>query len=171
MAKLWKSALILTAALAAGAHAQQSADEAQDKKLFEAAGKGSKSALQQLRTRAEQGDVFAQCQMGLIYEIGNIVAKDYVEAVRWFRRAAEQGNASSPASSFSVALAQGELGMLYAGGEGVPKDLVAAYMWLNLSAANGNRASAIFRERVEQSMTSDQIAEAQRLSREWKPTR
>jgi len=109
--------------------------------------------------------------MGLIYEIGNIVAKDYVEAVRWFRRAAEQGNASSPASSFSVALAQGELGMLYAGGEGVPKDLVAAYMWLNLSAANGNRASAIFRERVEQSMTSDQIAEAQRLSREWKPTR
>ncbi len=40
---------------------------------------------------AEQGDAQAQLNLGVCYWNGNGVAKDYAEAVKWFRKAAEQG--------------------------------------------------------------------------------
>jgi hypothetical protein len=42
-------------------------------------------------------------------------------------------------------------------------------MWFNLGAAGGNTVAARKRDAVEQKMTLAQIAEAQRLAREWKP--
>ncbi len=63
--------------------------------------------------------------------------------------------------------AQTNLGLMYANGEGVPEDLVLAYMWYNLSAAQGNSRARWNKIIVEQGMTPEQIAEAQRLSREW----
>jgi TPR repeat protein len=60
---------------------------------------------------------------------------------------------------------------MYADGDGVPKDLVIAYMWLNLAAAKGEPNAKANRDNIERQMTPDQIAEAQRLSRQWKPTR
>ena len=42
-----------------------------------------------------------------------------------------------------------------------------AYMWWNLAAAQGNETAQMNKDRLEQSMTREQIAEAQRLSREW----
>ena len=71
--------------------------------------------------------------------------------------AAEQG----------LAVAQVSLGVLYDRGEGVPEDLVYAYMWYNLSAAQGNETAQNNKEIIEPRMTREQIAEAQRLSREW----
>jgi TPR repeat protein len=56
---------------------------------------------------------------------------------------------------------------MYASGNGVPEDLVSAHMWFNLSAAQGNETAQSNGERIEQYMTREQIAEAQRLSREW----
>ena len=56
---------------------------------------------------------------------------------------------------------------MYEGGTGVPEDLVFAYMWYNLSAAQGNERAQSAKGRIEQRMTREQIAEAQRLSREW----
>ena len=86
--------------------------------------------------------------------------KDDEEAVWWYRLAAEQGYAS----------AQTILGLMYANGEGVPEDLVLAYMWYNLSAAQGNPRARWDKIIVEQRMTGEQIADAQRLSREWTET-
>ena len=52
-----------------------------------------------------------------------------------------------------------------------PQDLVLAYMWLNLAAAQGNEianeTANELKDLTEARMTRDQIAEAQRLSREW----
>jgi len=62
---------------------------------------------------------------------------------------------------------QNNLGRQYSNGEGVPEDFVLAYMWWNLSAAQGNDISQSNKEIFEQRMTREQIAEAQRLSREW----
>ena len=59
--------------------------------------------------------------------------QDYAEAVKWYRKAAEQGNAA----------AQGALGLLYAQGQGVPQDYVQARKWFNLSAAQGNAAAQV----------------------------
>ena len=161
MANRYTAVMILIAAFGSITLAGSPADEAKDKKLFEAAQNGDKKALNQLRSIAEQGDAYAQVDMALLYSIGSGVTKDSVEAVGWLRRAADQGDS----------FAQGLLGEHYAGGDGVPKDFVTAYKWLNIAAANGDRASGLLRDRIEKSITPDQIAEAQHLSREWKPTR
>jgi len=94
-----------------------------------------------------------------MYANGEGVPKDSVQAVKWFRKAAEQGDADS----------QFNLGVMYANGEGVPKDSVTAYMYHNLASVTVSDAAEA-RDTLAKQMTGDQIAEAQRLTREWKPT-
>ena len=85
--------------------------------------------------------------------------RDYATAVRLIRPLAEQGNAN----------AQYNLGTFYDNGLGVPLDKVRAYMWFSLSAAQGREGAAAFRDLIARRMTPAQIAEAQKLAREWKP--
>ncbi len=73
------------------------------------------------------------------------------------RTCAEQGDAG----------AQYNLGYMYGNGDGVPEDIVFAYMWWNLAAAQGDEVAQENKDIIEQQMTRAQIAEAQRLSREW----
>jgi hypothetical protein len=40
-------------------------------------------------------------------------------------------------------------------------------MWFNISSSSGNFLKIFMRDVVDQSMTAAQIAEAQRLAREW----
>jgi TPR repeat protein len=87
--------------------------------------------------------------------------RDYATAVRLIRPLAEQGDAST----------QYNLGVFYDNGLGVPQDHVRALMWLNLSAAQGKEGAATFRDLVARLMTPTQIAEAQKLAREWKSTK
>ena len=56
---------------------------------------------------------------------------------------------------------------MYVIADGVPEDIVLAYMWWNLAAAQGDEGPQSNKDRAERQMTSEQIAEAQRLSREW----
>ena len=115
------------------------------------------------RLAAEQGHASAQNNLGFMYGEGEGVAQDYQEAVKWFRLAAEQGDA----------MAQYNLGGQYALGEGVPQDYVQAHKWFNLAASRttpeeaGDYRSA--RDEVAKKMTASQVAEAQRLAREWQP--
>jgi uncharacterized protein len=51
----------------------------------------------------------------------------------------------------------------------VPRDYVRAHKWLNLSAARGNNFAIKYRDNIAERMTPAQIAEAQKLAREWKP--
>ena len=50
---------------------------------------------------------------------------------------------------------------------GVPQDYVRAHMWYNLAAAQGDENGRKYRDDVAAIMTPEQIAEAQRLAREW----
>ena len=120
-----------------------------------------KEAVRLYRLSAEQGNAGAQYNLGTMYDQGLGVPQDYKEAVKWFRLAAEQGDAK----------AQNNLGLMYAKGKGVPQDYVSAHMWWNLSASNGNKNSVITRDIVEEKMTPSQLEEAQRLARNWKPTK
>jgi len=63
------------------------------------------------------------------------------------------------------------LGHLYNKGLGVPQDYVLAYMWFNLAVSLINEDAGKLRYwlEVQVKMTPAQIAEAQRLAREWKP--
>ena len=60
---------------------------------------------------------------------------------------------------------------MYQSGQGVPKDAVSAYMWFNLAAAQltgeDQKTVATWRESLALEMTQQQIAEAQKLAREW----
>ena len=69
------------------------------------------------------------------------------------------------------AAAQFNLGVKYATGQGVPQDYVQAHMWFNLAASRSTgemREDAVERrDQIANEMTPDQLAEAQRLAREW----
>jgi len=80
-----------------------------------------------LRDAAEQGDAKAQYTLGNTYQDGDGVEKDFVEAMKWFRKAAEQGFAG----------AQNNLGNAYQLGTGVPKDSVEAVKWFRKAAEQG----------------------------------
>jgi len=121
-------------------------------------------ALKWYRRAAEQGDADAQHNLGFMYRNGQGVPQDHAEAVKWYRRAAEQGNA----------LAQNNLGVMYGTGKGVPQDYVQAHLWYNLAASTQKEPeererAARNRDLVAARMTPAQIAEAQRLAREWRP--
>lgn len=84
---------------------------------------------------------------------------------QWIRRQADRGD---PYNQF-------ELGLIYKHGQrSVAQNLVQAYMWFELSAlrsapgAHHNRAVQ-WRDNLTAMMTPAQIAEAQRLAREWQP--
>jgi len=61
-----------------------------------------------------------------MYDNGGGVLKDDKEAVKWYRKAAEKGNAS----------AQYNLGGMYVYGEGVLKDLSKAKYWIKKAYEN-----------------------------------
>ena len=107
---------------------------------------------------ATQGDADAQVNLGNMYGKGEGVAQDYAEAMRWYKLAAAQGDLD----------AQFNIGQMYDKGDGVAQNFVLAHMWSNLSAINGDTDSVKLRDAVAAKMTSQQIAEAQKLARECK---
>ena len=116
------------------------------------------------RRAAEQGHAKAQFSLGTMYQQGfgvpfDVLPQDYVEAANWYRKAAEQGHAE----------AQNNLGLMYGIGQGVQQNYVQAHMWYNLAGAQGLEQAAKNRDNVAKRMTPAQIAEAQKLAREWKP--
>ncbi len=116
-------------------------------------------ALRWYRLAAEQGDALAQFNLGVMYFVGRGVPQEDAEAVRWYRRAAERGDAG----------AQFNLGLTHFEGRGVAQDYVQAHMWVNLAAAQGRKDARKARDKLAELMTPAQLAEAQRLAREWTP--
>ncbi len=121
-------------------------------------------AMRWYRKAADRGHAFAQANLGAMYANGDGVPQDYAEAARWFRKAADQGHAT----------AQYNLGVVYANGWGVRRTYVQAHMWFSLAAAQASRPDTRdtangWRDAVAAKMTAAQIAEAERLAREWKP--
>ena len=91
-----------------------------------------------------------------MYWSGEGVLIDHKQAVKWYRKAAEQGNAN----------AQYNLGGMYEVGHGVPEDLVTAYAWAKIAYANGNKGAPKFKLLLEKEMTPDQITKGEALSKE-----
>jgi uncharacterized protein len=165
---------------------QAIADSLSDANRAYDAGKYAKAA-KLLKPLAEHGDAGAQTNLGLMYDQGKGVPRDYKEAVKWFRLAAKNGYA--PAQSrlgdmyfngrgvlrdykeavqwFRLAAengyvpAQSRLGDMYQNELGVPKNYVLAQMWKNIAAANAPTGEL---KQLKQ-LTLQQIVEAQELAR------
>jgi TPR repeat protein len=111
------------------------------------------------RKAAEQNLAEAQYNLGVCYGKGEGVAEDQVEAVKWYRKAAEQ----------NYATAQYNLSVRYATGGGVAKDNREAYKWRLLAARQGDEDAKKSMTVLESKLTPEQIAEGQKLAREFKP--
>ena len=137
---------------------------------------------------ARAGDAKLQNELGWMYA----QMKDYAEAVRWYRLAAEAGlplgqynlgqmyhNGTGvlqnhaealkwyrPAVEAGNVLAQANLGVMYLNGEGVRKNYRVAYMWSNIAAAEGNELARENRDLAAKRMTRKQVGEAQEMSRQ-----
>jgi TPR repeat protein len=93
-----------------------------------------------------------------LYFNGEAGSKDYQQALRWFRLAAEQGEA----------LAQTKIAIMYDDGQGVPHDVAQAYKWYSLAATNGDKPAPMLRDLLGKQIISAQIAEAKKPAGEWK---
>jgi uncharacterized protein len=146
-----------------------------------------------LLASAERGSAEDQYHLGMRYERGNGVAQNYLEAAHWYRLAAMQGyrdgqyklcemseRGEGLPQDYQEALRwcglaadQGHgramfiLGRLYHTAHGVPHDLVRAHMWYNLATADGYDDGKKWRDRLADEMSPSQVAEAQKLAREW----
>jgi TPR repeat protein len=152
-------------------------------------------AAKWFRKAAEQNDADGQYNLGVCYDRGQGVVKDQVEAATWYRKAADQNltaaqynlghcyanglgvakNATESvkwyrqAAEHNDAEAQYNLGLCYFEGEGVPRDYVDSYMWWLLAAGQGYEPAKHNMTILEHKMTREQIAEGQKLARNFKP--
>ncbi len=123
-------------------------------------------AAKWFRLAADQDEPRAQFNLGVMHAEGQGVPQDYVQAIKWYRLAAEQGEAR----------AMFNLGVSYAEGQGTDQNYILAYMWFNLAAprflpneADRRRVALHNRDLTASRMSREQIAEAQRMAREWRP--
>lgn len=91
-----------------------------------------------------------------MYYKGEGVAQSSSEAVKWWRLAAQQGDAE----------VQYNLGVMYMKGHAVPQDNVRAYMWFNIAAVSGIADAVKNRDIVARKLNSQQMAQAQKLARD-----
>ena len=117
---------------------------------------------------AKSGFAVAQFSLGVMnYPIGDpsfdAAKGNPAQALVWYRRAAEQGDIG----------AQVALGLAYAQGIGVVQDYIEADKWFNIAASRAKSADeladiATHHHKLAHVMTSSQLAEAQKLAREWR---
>lgn len=137
----------------------------------------------------------AQYKLGCMYQEGEGVPQDAAEAVKWFRKAAEQGNSYAQVSLgfmydsgqgvqqgdaeaviwYQKAADQGDLdaqfylGIMYEKGGGVPQDYSEAYFWLFMAAANGNDMAEDLRDKVAKRLTASKMEAIQQRTHSWEP--
>jgi TPR repeat protein len=115
------------------------------------------SELDRLKVRATLGGADSQLLVGHAYETGNGVRQDPKEAMRWYRKAAEQGHPK----------AFGLIGRLYGIGFGVNRDLVKANMYFQLGHRRGEKHLAEFIETVERKLQAREIQKSLQLADSW----
>ncbi|MEM6302566.1 MAG: tetratricopeptide repeat protein [Pseudomonadota bacterium] len=109
-----------------------------------------------LRLAAAQGLPEAQHHMGDRFREGSGVVQDFSQAARWYQQAADQGFAGSMYA----------LGEMMRVGQGVAQSYADAYIWLNLAAARGDVRAQDAREQIVTLLSTAQLNDAQRHSRE-----
>ena len=95
-----------------------------------------KKAFKIFKPLANEGNAIAQDMLGELYQKGQGVKQDYLEAAKFFKLAAAQGSRS----------AQYFLGKLYQNGQGVKQDYLKAIKWLLESAQQGHISAQFLRQ-------------------------
>ena len=149
--------------------------------------------LDELIRNAENGLAEAQFSLGVSYDLGFGVVKNYKQAVYWYEKAAVQGYAPAQfnlglcyyngegvvknykqavywfekAANQGIAGAQNNLGYCYGYGEGVVRNYQTAYFWYLLAAANGNELAKGNMDKIAKQLSSAQQSEIQARATRW----
>jgi TPR repeat protein len=79
---------------------------------------------EEMLSKAEKGEAAAQLALGMMYQEGRSIGKDYPEAFKWYKMAAEQNDAR----------AQSALGAMLFGGQGLKENGTEAMNWFRKAA-------------------------------------
>ncbi|HEU4686329.1 MAG TPA: tetratricopeptide repeat protein [Nitrospira sp.] len=140
---------LLTLVVSATACQDQRADKAYLRSDYQ-------KSVTELESLAKMGEPRAEYDLGLLYDQGLGVPKNDAQAFHWYSRAAEHGHVK----------AQYNLGLMYMNGQGMTPDLVRAYYWLSLAVAGGEPKAPAAQDYLQDTMTPNQVTEAQQLVRE-----
>jgi TPR repeat protein len=146
------------------------------------------SALMVWIPLAEAGDVVAQFNIGYMYEFGEGVTPNHELAAKWYKLAADQGDANAQHSlgnyyfnsgSYAAATnwykqsaeqglaeAQADLGASFSLGQGVPQSYIYAHMWSNISSFTGFDKGARLTTELEELMSPVEISIAHYLAQD-----
>jgi TPR repeat protein len=143
-------------------------NEVENQKLF-----------QQLKRRANRGEVKAQLELADMYTKGKGIEQDMIQAIKWYRKAASKGEVKAQlelanmyakgkdvvqnlpkaikwyrkAANKDNTMAQFRLGQMYEKGKGVEKDLVQAEKWYRKAANKGHKKA---KKKLEKQQNSQQ---------------
>ena len=95
--------------------------------------KPSRVNITKLAEKANSGNIEAQFQLGLAYQLGNGVERSLEEARSWYWKAADKGNTA----------AQNNLAYLFESGPEGIKDTGEAAKWYRRAFEEGDRTSAV----------------------------
>lgn len=123
--------------------------------LVDAPGPDAAAAL--IRSAAKQNYRQAQTELARMYRTGDGVEQDDAEMLKWYTRAAENGDVG----------AQLLVADSYAYGHGVDPNLVEAYKWYEIAIRYWGPLAVRARDVVGEDMTAAQIAEGVRRASDW----
>ncbi|WP_112478228.1 tetratricopeptide repeat protein [Vibrio variabilis] len=92
-----------------------------------------------------------------MYAKGLGIEKNDDEAVKWYRRSAENG----------YAYGQRNLAYKYSLGEGVELDNVEAYAWASVASTNGYKTAEKLRDDLAQKLSEDELTVAQQKATKY----
>ncbi|MBI9074829.1 MAG: sel1 repeat family protein [Desulfatibacillum sp.] len=118
-------------------------------------------AFKGYKTLAAQGNPDSQRYLGMMYENGQGVPKNCLEASRWYEKAASQGDVGAVV----------RLGLLFANGRGVTKNFVEAYKLFLVARELGYENAQSLLDQLTPKMTREQLDQSTELAGEWSPTR
>jgi TPR repeat protein len=134
-----------------------------------------------------------QYKLGNAYYRGEGVPRDYMQAVKWYRKAADQDMPEAQymmgvtydrgeglpqdfaeavawyrkAAGQGYVAAQFELGNKYANGEGVPQNFSEAYVWFSLAAAAGHETAREERDEYAAKLSREELISAQQRAKQF----
>lgn len=107
--------------------------------------------------KTDEQHALSQYYLGVMYLKGQGVQKNFEEAGKWFRKAAEN----------RLPQAQYQLANLYKEGEGVPRDFEFAYIWYSVGAAHNHQLSKNALDTAKTRLSESELSEADKMIAEF----
>ncbi len=166
--------------------------------LIALSGLAQEPEFREIKTRAESGDIEAQFQLAMMYDLGIGVPKNFSESGKWYQKAATAGVAEAQfqlgvryyehgkkakenyvtafswffkAASQGMAEAQHNIALMYQLGRGVPTNRVEAYKWYLIAAAQGYPKALLARETLGGDLTRPEMLEGEKRAAAFEPKR